>query len=235
MDILAQKEQQIEAQRQTIESLRKNVERLEIELQKCLDPGGDYERTLTGAYQFTLPVTTTRKPVSLPKTEHLRDRIELAIQSLFIPTTYRDHTNETHILYQSWWGFRDVLFEFDIFNDHWSRPEFRDGVELLNSICQATEVHPEKIMKDDTYELALNLFDSGSEKWTVKKTRGLQALIDAIAMVHDAYTHQDERPDYYWPVSNMEINEMRSVLIIVQYLQSLWMNAEPQTETKGTE
>lgn len=195
--------EQIEAQAQTIENLTKTVERLERELQKCLNPGSDLHSAV--------------KPIGLTR-EILSERLYNVINAAFIETrgAYNAHSKEHDLNYLPWWYFRNDLFNEEVFSGHWSNPDFRTGVEMLNDICQATEDFRGDVNHFDRFEMAYRLFYSGDD---ASLRRGLQQLISAlttIIMVGDS-----GRID----VDTKELLSMMSVLKVIESCQIIWAGA----------
>jgi hypothetical protein len=230
-------EQQIENQKAEIESLNRKVASLEKELQKCLDPdSGEINPSLLkhGERGLLQQIDSLqRKLDECPETSELiRDkervlesRIYTVITSTFLPIRKFDKDYKLTNRFQAWWYFRSFLFECPLFFKHWQRLEFRQGVDLLNDICQATEDRPTKLKQFDKFELASRLFGYYDDLGEVK-IRALQELIQALLLL----IKNEGSGDIGKYVSPEDLNDMLAALRIIAFCQRLWQDATPEQE-----
>lgn len=207
------KDEQIKNQGETITSLERKVESLERELQKVLTPyAGE-----------SLP-----EPPALIRNERLADRIYIAITALFLPVkVWGDGLKEHYNSYQPWWAFRQLLFDCDLFDNHWSQPEFRLGLDMLNDMCQATDGNPTKLKHFDKYELASRLFGGGPKlEYSREKAKGVEVLISALLLIIE----NQDRKEIKGMVSMGELNDTMAALKGIQFFQRLWLDAKDPVE-----
>lgn len=211
METKAEKSQVI-AQKETIDRLTRTVERLERELEKCLNPGGE---------------TKAVKPIKIER-RLISERLYNVIHAAFIETRceYNNTTQKWDFLYLPWWYFRSDLFNMDVFKNHWASPDFRTGVSMLNDICQATEGFKADVKHLDHFEMAYRLFYSNDDD---SLQRGLQQLISALTTIIEQW--DDTRND----IGKDDAISMLSVLKVVEFCQALWKDACEETVTEKKE
>lgn len=193
MDILKQKEQQIEAQRETIATLKKSVERLETELRKCLEPGRDFERPASEDLRFT-------------KKSYLLNAIsEKIIESVFQPVNYFVPVESKNVgrydnfgRRYTWENFLRGLFrDQNIINetDFWTTADFRHGVEIVtgivNEFAKGTKIDEKaKFVDWEAGDVAINL------AYDEKAAPAIDTLLDALeVMDRDRWIDDDQFND----------------------------------------
>jgi hypothetical protein len=207
---------QIEAQKETIESLTRKVESLETELQKCLDPD-------SGEFKFQPIKSNTAQEVDIKLSKDgLSERLYNVIHAAFIPVRnyYSSHEKKWNKMLLPWWYFRESLFDMDVFSDHWSIREFRFGVHMLNDICQATEDFSGDVEHFDKFEFAFRLFYCGSPEGDIQKKIGASELVSALHLI---IKNQEISEIEY--VNDRELIGMMEVLKVIQACQLIWEQA----------
>lgn len=238
------KDEQIANQAAEIESQRRKIESLERELQRHLDPdSGEIRLTRRGqkhgesalleqiaTLQKELADCLDAAPAELVRDGDrlLEERIYITITSAFLPTHSwrkgRDNEEQMTLNFQAWWMFRETLFTTDLFNDHWTAPDFREGLNILNDICQATDGGPTKLKHFDKYDFANRLFGGGGDEHHERKCRAVQSLISSLVIIRQ---HSEDK-DIKNAFSADEINDMLAALKIVSLCQKLWTDAKPE-------
>lgn len=207
------KDQQIQSQAETIESLSARVENLSNELERCLGETQNTELTL----------------VKQRRDEPLRHRIYVAITSLFVPVQVYDvRKNDDKLIYQPWWYVRDYLFELDAFKDKWSRESFRNAILMLNDIVQGTEGKVSEIEdKMESCETGHRLFGHISDLDNKRLNEAAKELTHAISTMIKIYpTNQDMQATF----SIEGLFDCLSVMRAVIFYQGMWNAAEPVEE-----
>lgn len=238
-------EQQIANQKAEIESLERKVESLERELQKYLDPdSGEINPSMryhfkSGEAALLEKIQTLERQLGdclepgndLVSSNRLEQRIIGAINALFLPVRcYSKRAKDFQSESQPWWYLREFLFESDLFSDHWTRPEFRLGVDMLNDICQASEATGVKggLTKKhfERFEFAGRLF-GGSAEWNDKKSIAVRELIASLLLIIQNYKQVAKAY-----VSMDDLYDMLAALKILAFCQKLWTDAKPEPEEK---
>lgn len=208
------KDEQIQVQAQTIESLRKTVENLETELQKYLKPESDSGN----------PPEALR----LKKDGLLQQVIYNSLTAALLPVhgEWNERLKERMLAHCSWWYFRAMLFQMNAFDGHWANKDFRNGVDMLNDLAQATETpYPKTLEGFDKFETGYRLFSNGSEKHQ-QLIRGTKSLLAALQLIEANYLTDKDDPDYQLWYDEEGFHLCFMALKIILSCQELWATAE---------
>lgn len=116
------KDQQIETQKETIESLTKKVESLSRELEKCLDPGSDSDRAAGRRKELD-----AEEEEDFQNTCYLMERVISGVMGI-----------EGGGDYVIWMKLRDVLLTHSAAKPLMTDPDFIHGIHLVTMITERT-------------------------------------------------------------------------------------------------
>ncbi len=136
---------QIEAQKETIESLNRKVESLEKELQKCLDPdSGEFKFQKPERTETNVPDSEQDNKSKIVLYESVYDSLKLACAASFIPVWEDDPKDEKKRFFVSkhdqWKRLADEAMTGDDYKNLWSDDSFRMAMRAVNEIVDALAV-----------------------------------------------------------------------------------------------
>lgn len=209
-------QQQIAQQKETIESLTKTVERLEKELQKCLEPEA-------GEYQFKKPEPQEGKKCEFVPQQCLRleDNLGQIMDSLFLPSRrLNEHNSKTEPVYKysTWSRLQYLLLTDDSFSDLWKDENFRSAITDLNAIVEELKVFNN--CPNDAPEIL------GDRLLIVNEDslKGTCMIRDAVKQLYSI--EEKNRMD----LERQELDELYISLCIIAECQRLTVNADNEME-----
>lgn len=183
-------------------ALVQQIAELQKQLDECLDTG-----------------------LELTRDRDLERRIYHAIHGLFLPTkVWSEHDKENRNHFVPWWYLRTFLFDCDLFNSHWSNPDFRKGVDMLNDIVLVVDSdhRPTTTEHMEKYELASRLFGYWEDR-SQDRHRATQYLISALHIIRNNQDH----PKIKNMVSDSDLVDMLVILKAISFFQRVWIEAKP--------
>ena len=208
-------EQQIEAQAGTIESLQKTVERLERELEKCLEPGRDSDTTLT-----TESATPTFR--KLQRHDIFCEAIYGACAGPFIP--FWKDGEKGKLFYSSVERWEWLMGRLLDKSEYWGMPSFRNAFKTITDFTHKLSVQKEAGLGEGAYNDVAKEVGGLIARVEPEEHQGFILIRESLVKIRSEYDWCFDRLDYL----------LASLTIFIE-CQKLWLESEDLPEMEEEE
>ena len=208
------KDQQIQNQSQTIQSLERKVESLETELRKCLDIEGDSDTTRNSKADVFRELSDDEKQILLNRTVSKAKEIIRACLGF---------TDENELIHSdSWTTLRNVLLDDEKVDGLRANKHFKYGLQILmyiiDTMREVETIDDHKRAQEKEQWIVGQLLENNEEDYN-----SLLKLIEAFNIVTKDAAHAE-----YYGLNPEDVNDLRIGLTTIESYHRMVLDAHAE-------